>query len=168
MAGRGVDQAALVRVVDGVGAGGDLVGVDLRGEAVQELEDLVRGQVEAGVRADGRAELAHDRRRADPSAHDVADDEGRAAAAEGDDVVPVAADRGLRAAGLVGGGDAQVVGLLQLLGEQGALEGDGGLALAALAGAQALGGLGVVGDVGRRRRGRRRPPLPRGFHRACR
>ena len=39
-------------------------------------------------------------------------------------------------------------GCLQLLREQGALEGDGRLALAALAGAQPLGGLGVVGDVG--------------------
>ncbi len=66
----------------------------------------------------------------------------------GDDVVPVAADRRLGAAGVVGGGDAQVVGLLQLLREQGALEGDGGLALPALAGAQPLGGLGVVGYVG--------------------
>ena len=83
-----------------------------------------------------------------PAAHDVADDEGGAAGAEGDDVVPVAADGRVGAAGLVGGGDAQVVGLLQLLREQGALEGDGGLALAALAGAQALGGFGVVGDVG--------------------
>lgn len=145
----GVDQPPLVGVVDGVHAGGDLVGVDLGGEAVEELQDLVRGQVEAGVRAYGGAQLAHDRRRADTAAHDVADDECGAAAAEGDHVVPVAADRGLRAAGLVGGRDAQVVGLLQLLGEQGALEGDGGLALAALAGAEPLGGLGVVGDVGR-------------------
>ena len=148
MAGGGVDEPALVGVVDGVDAGGDLVGVDLGGEAVEELEHLVRGQVEAGVGADGGAELAHDGGGADPAAHDVADDEGGAAAAEGDDVVPVAADRGVRAAGLVGGGDAQVVGLFEFLREQGALEGDGGLALAALAGAQPLGGLGVVGDVG--------------------
>lgn len=143
-----VDQPALVRVVDGVDAGGDLVGVDLGGEAVEELEHLVRGQVEAGVGPDRRAELAHDGRRADASAHDVADDEGGAAAAEGDHVVPVAADRGLGAAGVVGGGDAQVVGLLQLLRQEGALEGDGGLALAAFARAQAARGLGVVGDVG--------------------
>ena len=118
------------------------------GEAVEELEDLVRGEVEAGVRADRRAELAHDRRRPHASAHDVADDEGRAAAAEGDDVVPVAADRRFRAAGLVDGGDAQVVRLLELLGKEGALEGDRGFALAAFAGPQAFGGLGVVGDVG--------------------
>ena len=118
------------------------------GEAVEELEHLVRGQVEAGVGADGGAELAHDGGGADAAAHDVADDEGGAAGAEGDDVVPVAADGGLGAAGLVGGGDAQVVGLFQLLREQGALEGDGGLALAAFAGAEPLGGLGVVGDVG--------------------
>lgn len=149
VAGRCVDQLALVRVVDGVHAGGDLVGVDLHGEAVEELEDLVRREVQAGVRPDRCAELAHDRRRADPAAHDVADDQGRAAAAERDDVVPVAADRGLRAARVVGGGDAQVVGFFELLGEQAALEGDGGLALAALAGSEALGGLGVVGDVGR-------------------
>ncbi len=149
MACGGVHQAALVRVEDGVHAGGDLVGVDLRGEAVQELEDLVRGQVEAGVRADGGAELTHDRRRADASAHDVADDQGGATAAEGDHVVPVAADRGLGAAGLVGGGDAQVVGFFEFLREQGALEGHRCFALAAFAGAEAFGGLGVVGDVGR-------------------
>ena len=68
--------------------------------------------------------------------------------AEGDDVVPVAADRGVGAAGLVGGGDAQVVRLFEFLREQGALEGDGGLPLAALAGAQPLGRLRLVGDVG--------------------
>lgn len=147
VAGGGVHQAALVGVVDGVDAGGDLVGVDLGGEAVEELEHLVRGQVETGVGADGGAELAHDGGGPHPAAHDVADDQGGAAAAEGDHVVPVAADRGLGAAGLVGGGDAQVVGLFQFLWEQGALEGDGGLALAALAGAQPFGGLGVVGDV---------------------
>ena len=111
VAGRGVDEPALVRVVDGVDAGGDLVGVDLGGEAVEQLEHLVRRQVEAGVGADGGAELAHDGGGAHTAAHHVADDEGGAAAAEGDDVVPVAADRGFRAAGLVGGGDAQVVGL---------------------------------------------------------
>ena len=148
MAGGGVDEPALVGVVDGVDAGGDLVGVDLGGEAVEELEDLVRGEVEAGVGAYGGAELAHDGGGAHAAAHDVADDEGGAAGAEGDDVVPVAADRGLGAAGLVGGGDAQVVGLFQLLREQAALEGDGGLALAAFAGAQPLGGLDLVGDVG--------------------
>lgn len=49
---------------------------------------------------------------------------------------------------MVGGGDPEVVRFLQLLGEEGALEGDRGLALAAFAGAQAFGGLGVVGDVG--------------------
>ena len=53
-----------------------------------------------------------------PAAHDVADDQGGAAGAEGDDVVPVAADRRFGAAGLVGGGDAQVVGLFEFLREQ--------------------------------------------------
>lgn len=144
----GVDEAALVGVVDGVDAGGDLAGVDLGGEAVEELEDLVRGQVEAGVGADGGAQLAHDGGGADPAAHDVADDQGGASAAEGDHVVPVAADRRVGAAGLVGGGDAQVVGLFEFLREEGALEGDGGLALAAFAGAQPFGGVGLVGDVG--------------------
>lgn len=134
--------------MDGVDAGGDLTGVDLGGEPVEQLEHLVRGQVEAGVRADGGAQLAHDGGGADPAAHDVADDERGAAGAEGDDVVPVASDGGLGAAGLVGGGDPEVVGLFELLGEEGALEGDGGLALAAFAGPEAFGGLGVVGDVG--------------------
>lgn len=144
----GVHEAALVGVVDGVDAGGDLVGVDLHGEAVEQLEHLVRREVQARVRPYGRAELAHDRRRADPSSHHVADDQSGAAAAEGDHVVPVSADRGLGAARVVGGGDTQVVGLLELLREQGALQGDGGLALAALAGAQPLRGLGVAGDIG--------------------
>lgn len=108
----------------------------------------MRREVQARVRPYGRAELAHDRRRADPSSHHVADDQSGAAAAEGDHVVPVSADRGLGAARVVGGGDTQVVGLLELLREQGALQGDGGLALAALAGAQPLRGLGVAGDIG--------------------
>lgn len=148
VAGGGVREEALVGVVDGVDAGGDLAGVDLGGEAVEELQDLVGRQVEAGVRADGGAELAHDGGGADAAAHDVSDDEGGAAGAEGDDVVPVAADGRFGAAGLVGGGDAEVVGLFQLLGQEGALEGDGGFALAAFAGAQAVDGFGVVGDVG--------------------
>lgn len=118
MAGRCVDQAALIGVVDRVEAGGDLVGVDLGGEAVQELKDLVRGQVQPGIGTDGRAELAHDRGGPDPAAHDIADDQGRAPGAEGDHVVPVAADGRVRAARLVGGRDTQVVGLLQLLGKQ--------------------------------------------------
>jgi hypothetical protein len=147
VARRGVDQAALVGVVHRVDAGGDLVGVDLGGQAVQQLEHLVRREVEAGVGADGGAQLAHHGGGAHPAAHDVADDQGRAAAAQGDHVVPVAADRGLGAAGVVRGGDAQVVGLLEFLREQGALEGHRGLALPALAGPQPLGRLGVVGDV---------------------
>ncbi|GAA3488219.1 hypothetical protein GCM10018987_23020 [Streptomyces cremeus] len=148
MAGGGVDEAALVGVVDGVHAGGDLTGVDLGGEAVQELQDLVRREVEARVGAHGGAELAHHGRRAHAAAHHVADDQGRAAGAEGDHVVPVAADGRVLAAGLVGGGDAQVVRLFQLLREQRALEGDGRFALAAFGGAQPFGGVGVVGDVG--------------------
>lgn len=148
MAGGGVDELALVGVVDRVDAGGDLAGVDLGGEAVEQLEHFVRGQVEPGVGADGGAELSHDGGGAHTAAHHVSDDECGASRAEGDDVVPVAADRRVRAAGLVRGGDPQVVGLLQLLREQGALEGDGGLAVPALAGAQPLGGFGVVGDVG--------------------
>src|SRR5690348_17401359 len=55
-------------VVDGVDAGGDLAGVDLGGEPVEELEHLVRGQVEAGVGADGCAQLAHDGRGTDAAA----------------------------------------------------------------------------------------------------
>lgn len=105
-------------------------------------------EVEAGVGADRCAELAHDGCRPDAAAHDVADDQGRAAAAQGDDVVPVAADRGLGAAGVVGGGDAQVVRFFEFLGEQGSLQGHRCFALAAFAGAQAFGGFGVVGDVG--------------------
>ncbi|GAA3301491.1 hypothetical protein GCM10020295_44900 [Streptomyces cinereospinus] len=38
--------------------------------------------------------------------------------------------------------------MFELLGEEGALEGDGRLALAAFAGSEPFGGLGVVGDVG--------------------
>ncbi len=94
------------------------MGVDLGGQAVEELEHLVRRQVEAGVGPHRGAQLAHDGRGAHAPAHDVADDQGGAAAAEGDHVVPVAADRGLGAAGVVGGGDAQVVGLLQFLGRR--------------------------------------------------
>lgn len=49
---------------------------------------------------------------------------------------------------MVGGGDAQIVRFLQLLREEGALEGDGRFALPAFAGAEAFGGFRVVGDVG--------------------
>ena len=148
VAGAGVGQPALAGVVHGVDAGGDLGGVDLGGEAVEELDDLVRRQVEPGVGPYGRAQLAHHGGGAHPAPHDVADDEGGAAGAEGDDVVPVAADGGVGAAGLVGGGDAEVVGLLEFLGQQAALEGDGGLVQAAFALAQPFGGLDLVGDVG--------------------
>ena len=148
MAGGGVDEPALAGVVDRVDAGGDLAGVDLGGEAVEQLEDLVRGEVEAGVGADGGTELAHDGGGAHAAAHDVADDQGGTAGAEGDHVVPVAADGGVRAAGLVGGGDPQVVGLLQLLREQAALEGDGGLVQPAFTLPEPLGGLHLVRDVG--------------------
>lgn len=106
------------------------------------------GEVEAGVGPHGRAQLTHHRGGAHPAAHHVPDDQRGAARAEGDDVVPVAADRGVRAARLVRGGDPQVVGLLQLLREQRALKGDGRFAVAALAGAQPLGRFGVVGDIG--------------------
>ena len=141
-------QEALVGVVHGVDAGGDLAGVDLGGQPVEQLQDLVRREVEAGVGAYCRAELAHDGGGAHSAAHDVADDQGGAAGAERDDVVPVAADCCFRTARLVRGGDTQIVGLFQFLRQQAALERDRGLALAAFAGAQAFGGLDLVGDVG--------------------
>ncbi len=148
VAGGGVAEPALVRVVHRVDAGGDLAGVDLGRQAVEQLQHLVRREVEAGVGADGGAQLAHDGGGAHAAAHDVADDEGGAAGAERDDVVPVAADGRVGDTRLVGRGDAQVVGLFEFLRQQAALQGDGGLALAAFAGAEPLGGLGLVGDVG--------------------
>src|SRR5439155_394119 len=87
-------------------------------------------------------------------------EDGAASGAEGDGaggVQPAAGAQGRAgrfggaadgAAGLVGGGHPEVVGLFELLGQERALEGDRGLALAGLAGAQALGGFDLVGDVG--------------------
>lgn len=57
--GGGVDEVPLIRIMDGVDAGRDLAGVDLGGEDVQQLDHLVRREVEPGVGADGGAELAH-------------------------------------------------------------------------------------------------------------
>src|SRR5581483_556696 len=55
---------------------------------------------------------------------------------------------GVGAAGLVGGGDPEVVRLFELLREQAALEGDGGLAVAAFALAEPFRGLDLVGYLG--------------------
>lgn len=83
------------------------------------------------------AQTAHGRGGVDTAAHDVAHDEGRPVAAQGEDVVPVAADFVGRLCGLVPGSDLQAGQVGWMVGEQAALQGLGGVA-------HALVGAGVV------------------------
>lgn len=120
-----VDELSFVRVVDGVHAGCDLAGGDLGGEAVEELDHLMGRQVQSSIGSNSGTELTHGRSGAHAAAHYVADDEGRTAGPQGDNVVPVATRVGV--SGLVGGSDAEIVGLLQLLWEQWLLKTNGRL-----------------------------------------
>ena len=92
-------------------------------------------ELELGVRAHRRAQLAHHRGGAHAAAHDVAHHERGAPGAEVDDVVPVAADLRPGHARAVVGGDVEPVGVEGALGQQAALElvGDRPLALGRLA-----------------------------------
>ncbi len=74
-------------------------------QIVQPVEKLVGRQVQVGQGPDGGPEFAHDGRRADPLAGDVARDQGDSGAGERDDVEPGAAGAGQQVAvrGLDGG-----------------------------------------------------------------
>ena len=69
------------------------------------------GARSSGVRAHRGAQLAHHGGGVHAAAHHVADHERRAAGADLDHVVPVAADLRARDAGLVEGGDLELVGV---------------------------------------------------------
>ena len=106
-----VDERLVRRVVDAVDAGHDLAALEVAHGGVHELEHVGRWEVEAGVRAHRRPQLAHHRRSPHPAPHDVADHERRTAGTELDHVVPVPADLRALLACLVVGGDVQVLGL---------------------------------------------------------
>ena len=143
VAGVGVAELAQRRVIDTVDARDELVVTQLADDSVQLLEHLGGRKVKPRVRADRRAQLAHQTRRADPPPGDVADDERRASGTEIDRVVPVAADARPLHPGLVVRGDLQMHRLKPPAGEQAALQRIGDLMLA-------------FGGFVRRRRGRDR------------
>ncbi|GAA3245560.1 hypothetical protein GCM10020256_72530 [Streptomyces thermocoprophilus] len=125
-------------VVHGVQAGGaefgdlpavgDAVAGEVRDEVVEMGEEFVRGQVDIGEGAYRHAQPAHGRRGRDAVAHDVADDEGDAAAGERDDVEPVAADPGEGAARQIAVGDLGGGLAGQSARQQAALQGERGAA----------------------------------------
>ena len=81
------------------GRGGHPAPGDRLQQAVEALERLAGRVPLERVGAQSRAQLAHERRGAQPMAGDVADREADAAAGQLDDVVPVAADLVARRAG---------------------------------------------------------------------
>ncbi len=133
VAGAGQGAVAGDRVVHGVQAGGaDLPGHlgavpdFVEDEVVEVGQQLVRGQVDIGQGAHGRAEPSHGRGGVQAVADDVADDQCHPCAGQGDDVEPVPADAGVGIGGQVAGGC-----LKRLLGgevvlQQAALQREGG------------------------------------------
>ncbi len=138
VAGSGQGEAAGDGIVDGVEAGGaefgDLfsavVGGQVGDQVVEVGEELVRGQVDVGEGAHGRAQPAHGGRGLDAVADHVADDQPDPAARERDHVEPVAADARQRSGRQIPVShlDRGLSG--QPPGQQAVLEGVGGAAFA--------------------------------------
>ncbi len=122
------------RVEDDVHAGGEQRLVRALGQVVGQVVDVpeqdVRRQVEPGQGADGGAQPSHRRGGPQTVTHHVTHHQGGPLARQRDDVEPVAADLGAAAARDVAVGDLDAGGLRHLLGQQGALQGEGGGALA--------------------------------------
>src|SRR4051794_15781377 len=112
-----------------VGAGRHRRRRDVREHPVEPVDALARRVAVERVRAQGGAELGHERRRRQPAADDVADGEPDAPAADGKDVVPVAAEarRGRRRQ--VAGGDLEARDHGELLRQQRPLQRLGDAAL---------------------------------------
>lgn len=92
-------------------------------------EDLVRGVVEARQGVHGGAEAAHGGRGVQSMADDIADDEGDTGSGQGDDIEPVAADAGGGIGRQIAVRDLDGAVCGQLLRQQAALQGQGGLML---------------------------------------
>ena len=118
--GPGIEQEA--------GHGADLSSPLAGGEAVQVLQCPMRREAGEQQGGQGRTELAHHRGGGGAVPDHVADDEGHAAAVDGQDVVPVTSGAGAFHGRQVAGGDGYSVQSGQLTGQEGALERVGHLA----------------------------------------
>src|SRR5947209_10722186 len=127
MPGVGEVAVGAVRVVDGVDAGGDVV-LEAGGDPVEVAQHLGGGEVEVGEGAGGGAQPPHGGRGVDAAAHDITHDESGLVVRERYDVEPIAADLDRGARRLVAGRDLQARPARRVVGEQAALEGDGGVA----------------------------------------
>ena len=116
-------------VIDGVDAGHELLSAELEDDRVEQLEHLGRRQVQTGIGANRCAQLTHQARGTDSASGDVADHQSGAAGADVDRVVPIAADPRALNAGLVIGGDLEVLGLELVGWQQAALQRVGDLVL---------------------------------------
>jgi hypothetical protein len=65
------------RVIDRIDTGHELLAAELANDRVKQLEHFRRRKVEPGVRADRRAQLAHQARRVHSSAGHVTDHQSR-------------------------------------------------------------------------------------------
>src|SRR5260370_15441034 len=135
-------------VVDGVDAGGAgfLVG-EVGGDLVEAGEYRCGREVEGGQGAGGGAELAHEGGGADVVSGHVADGQGGAAAGQGDDIEPVAADLGRGLRGGVAAGELEAGNVGDRAGQQGALEGERGGPLAGVVPGVVYGDRGPGGQV---------------------
>ena len=149
VAGVGQDEAAVGGVEERVDAGHDLLVGQLEDQLVEVGEHLGRLEVEGGEGPDRGTELAHRGRSPHPSAHHVADDQGRPPAAHADDVVPVAAHVDPRGARDVAVAHLERGDVGQLVGQQLALQDQGGLALAPVEPRVVEPRGGLCGDAGR-------------------
>jgi hypothetical protein len=120
--GTGEGAGAGGGVAHAVQAGGQDRVVEFLQGVVEVVQELGGGQVQAGEGTHGGAPLSHDGGGRDAVAHDVADDQGRLAGGDLDDVVPVSADLVDVAAGLVAMGDLDAVRWVGVAGQQAALK----------------------------------------------
>src|SRR5260221_2347035 len=110
-------------VVDGVDAGGaGLVVGQVGGELIEAGEGLRGGQVEGGEGVGGGAQLAHQGGGVQVVSGHVADGQGGAAAGQGDDIEPVAADLGGGLGRHVAAGEVEAGDLGDRAGQQGGLQ----------------------------------------------
>ena len=118
------------RIVKGVQARCPGLQVPVGEQAAEVAHDLLRRVAQASQDGGGGPELAHDRRGVDVVAGDVADDQRDLAVLQRDDVEPVAACLRGPVGRLVAVGDLEACYFRDGPGQQAALEGDGGVALA--------------------------------------